>query len=101
MDFHFRVDVYHHLPAEEEILSRLQQLKIQGETIMGQLAQDFEALRVAMNDATNTVAARIDRLTAGIKNSMTDEEVAALKAGFQAESDRLNTLGQDPVNPVP
>lgn len=54
-----------------------------------------------INEATDEVAARIDRLTSTISTGMTAEEVAAARAGFAAISDRLHGLGQDPTNPVP
>lgn len=69
--------------------------------IMSQVAQDFESLRVALNDATNAVAAKIATLTASITNSMTDAEVASLKAGFGAVATQLNALAADASDPVP
>ena len=63
--------------------------------------QDFLDLAQKIDDATNTVAARIDRLVNSLRNSMTDEELVQVKAAFQAEIDKLTVLGQDPVNPVP
>lgn len=65
------------------------------------VASDLTALTKAVDDATNAVAARIDRLAASIKNSMTDAELQTVKDGLAAESARLTTLGQDPQNPVP
>jgi hypothetical protein len=69
--------------------------------IMSQVAQDFESLRVALNDATNKVADKITQLTSSIKNSMTDAEVSNLKAGFGTVADQLNALAADPSDPVP
>jgi len=68
---------------------------------MATVAQDLEALRAALDDATNKVAAEIATLKGQVKNSMTDAEVTALKAGLQASADRLNGLAADPMNPVP
>ncbi len=71
-----------------------------GDALMA-LSQDLKDLTKKIDDATTAVAARIDALTAKITNSMTDAEVADVKAGLQAESDRLTALGADPNNPVP
>lgn len=100
MDFNFkvapiRIDVVHHL--EGEALTLLRDLKSQGE----RMHQDYLDLAKKIDDATTAVANRIDKLSGQIKNSMTDEEVAQVKAAFQAEVDRLTALGADPVNPVP
>lgn len=85
------------LAALERIEAAVSQLK---EKVMG-LATDMTNLIKAVDDATNTVAARIDRLSSRITNSMSDAEVADIKAQLAAESTRLTTLGQDPQNPVP
>ncbi len=76
-------------------------LKTLTEKFMATVAQDFESLRQALDAATNAVAAEIQKLVQGLKNSMTDAELATAKSGFQAVADRLTVLGQDPVNPVP
>ena len=65
------------------------------------VSQDLKDLTAKIDDATNKIAAKIDALTQKITNSMTDQEVADVKAGLQAEIDKLTALGADPVNPVP
>ncbi len=65
------------------------------------LSQEFLDLNKKIDDATNAVATRITNLQGQIKNSMTDDEVANVKAGMQAEIDKLTALGKDPANPVP
>ena len=79
----------------------LQRIEEKEDRIMTQVAQEFESLRVAVADATTQVGLRIDQLSAGITNSMTDQEVATLKAGFAAEAARLKIMAEDPANPVP
>lgn len=65
------------------------------------VADDLKADIAALNDATNLVAANITNLAAKIKNSMSDEEVADIRAQLAAEASRLSTLAVDPTNPVP
>lgn len=86
---------------ESSVLTEVRDLKKFLEEKFMSIAKDFESLRKAMDEETTAVAARIDKLTEGLKNSMTDEEVEELKAGFGALSNRLTALGQDPNNPVP
>lgn len=85
----------------EQVQGKLNQLLTKEDELMSKVAQDFEALRVAIDDATNQVAARIGELTGRISNSMSQQEVDTLKAEFHAQADRLNALAQDPNNPVP
>jgi uncharacterized phage infection (PIP) family protein YhgE len=87
----------------------------EGEEVIMALADDLKAGIQALNDETNANAASLDavqaniaQLAARIKNGMTDQEVADVKASLTgmsglltAESDRLKLLAQDPTNPVP
>lgn len=61
----------------------------QQEKLMGAV----DDLKAAFNEATNAIAARIDRILQG-----QDE---ALRAALQPELDRLLAMGSDPVEPVP
>lgn len=56
-------------------------------------AQDFRDLLKQANDETDRIAARIAELMAGIKPNMSDDEVAEIKAGLQAEVDKLKGVG--------
>lgn len=64
-------------------------------------AEEFRAVLNGINNATNEVAATVARLVQGIKNSMTDEELAALKADFTLVTQRLTDIAATPDNPVP
>ncbi len=65
------------------------------------LADDLKAGIANLGAETDVIAGLIAALAGKIHNSMTDAEVADVKAALQAESDRLTTLGVDPTNPVP
>jgi len=102
-------NVHHYIhwvdkPSDEgkldQILNLLRGIKLQGEKLMA-IAKDIKDLTQKIDEATNAVAARLDGLGGQIKNAMTDAEVAEVKAGLQAEVDKLTALGQDPANPVP
>ena len=63
------------------------------------MADTINDLITSLNDNTNLVAARIDRLIAALPvgTVVTADQVAQL----QAVSDHLKALGSDPANPVP
>ena len=65
------------------------------------VASDLADLKTSLDTATNLVAAEVTFLQSQIKNSMTDQEVADVKAGFKAVADRLTLIGSDPNNPIP
>lgn len=75
----------------------LQELR---EKIMA-LSDDLKVGIQQLNDETNAIGTLITKLAAGIKNSMTDAEVADVKAGLGTLSDRLTSLAVDPNVPVP
>ncbi len=97
-------DTNHRLSSIEGKLDRiLHVLKLisQKEDTLMALADDLKAAIAELDTETNAVAANIAALAAKITNSMSDADVAAVKAALSAESDRLKTLAVDPTNPVP
>lgn len=62
---------------------------------------EFAAQLKRIDDATNAVAARLDKLSEQLKNGLSAEEAAQVVAQLQADADRLEVLGKDPANPVP
>jgi hypothetical protein len=63
---------------------------------------DFDALVVAVNTATNNIAARIAALEAKIAaGGLTGEEEANVLAELGSVRTALEALGADPDNPVP
>ncbi len=81
----------------EPLLMRLEGLGVQILTGVTMANQALENLITQINDATNTIATRIDRLTTDLQNVATPEQIAELTA----LRDQLVVLGQDPANPVP
>lgn len=64
------------------------------------MANKLDDVITALNDNTNAVSARLDKLLAELAASgdaPTPEQIASL----QAISDHLKALGADPSNPVP
>ncbi len=97
-------DTNHRLSSIEGKLDRiLHILKLisQKEDTLMALADDLKAAIAELDTETNAVAANIAQLASRITNSMSDADVAAIKAALSAESDRLTTLAKDPTSPVP
>lgn len=82
---------------QDRILAGIAELK----EIAMTLKQDLDTLIAALDEATTAIGTRIDALTQSIKNNMTDDEVADVKAKMSAEVDKLKAMGTDPSNPVP
>ncbi len=61
------------------------------------VSKEVADLIAKFDAATDAIAARIAKLITNINPPLSPEDQAAL----QAEVDKLNTLGQDPNNPVP
>ncbi len=80
--------------------STLALIQSQQEKLMA-LADDLKKSIADLDVETSAIAANITNLVSKIKNSMSDQEVADIKAGFSTLGDRLNILGQDPLAPVP
>ncbi len=93
-----RVDVYVHDAREE---SKLDGIIHQLKEMKKMLSQDYLDLCKKIDDASTAVGLRLAALQGQIKNSMTDDEVAAVKTAMQAEVDKLTAMGQDPNAPVP
>jgi hypothetical protein len=81
----------------DERLARLESLGTQILTGVTMANQALENLITQLNDATNLIAARIERLTTSLQDVATPEQLAEL-AALQTQ---LVALGQDPANPVP
>jgi len=60
---------------------------------------DFEALLAQADTETNRIAQRIVDLEASIVPGMTQADVDRVKAGFQAEVDKLKGVGVVPPTP--
>jgi len=91
-----RIDIHHHVDGGD-LAKSVDRLGV----ILMALSQDLKDLVAQIDTATNQVASRIDALTAKITNSLSDSEVADIKAGLKAEVDKLTALGANPANPVP
>lgn len=97
MDFNFTFRVHLHGQVIEDLVKSINRL---GDSIMA-VGQDIIDLAAKIDAATNLVATEITFLQSQIKNSMTDDEVAKVKASMQAITDRLTAMGTDPNNPIP
>jgi hypothetical protein len=81
------------LEIEIKLVENQNEKDEKGETNMDQTMTDLIA---AFDAATDRIAKRIQGIIGA--GQITSPDV---KAALQAEVDKLNTLGQDPANPVP
>lgn len=65
------------------------------------LKEDFDASIAQINTATNNLSQRVTDLAGKLKNSMTDDEVAAFKQELSGISTNLDGIAADPSNVVP
>ena len=94
------VALYQFITQQDVILKKLDKILHNQEKIMA-VADDIKAALANLDAETTAIGALITKLAGGIKNSMTDAEVADVKAGFDTLSQRLTTLAVDPTQPVP
>lgn len=91
------IDLREMLRTHEEVGQKLLTLAHQTKAGIKMANQAITELTSQFNDATNATAARIDRLIAGLGDTVSPEQLTELTA----IKDRLVALGQDPNNPVP
>lgn len=92
---------------KHEVLSKLDEILLHQKTLTGKvdklmaLADDIKKAIADLDKETTDIATVQAALVAKIKNGMSDQEVADIKASFGTLGDRLKSLGVDPTNPVP
>jgi DNA repair ATPase RecN len=64
-------------------------------------AEQINASLDDLNAKTDEAAARLKEIVNGIHAGMTQEEVDAITARIDAESQKLSGWGVDPTNPIP
>ncbi len=94
------VSLYQFITQQGVVIKKLELILQRLEKLMA-VADDIKAALANLDAETTAIGALITKLSSGIKNSMTDAEVADVKAGFATLSDRLTTLAVDPTQPVP
>jgi uncharacterized protein YoxC len=75
-------------------------LHTQGDKLMA-ISKEMQDAMAAIDDATNTVAARITDLSGQISTGMTQADVDAVVARLNTEASKLNSIAADPSQPVP
>ena len=98
-EFKMTINININTPDSQEILHILHRI----EDKMNEIEQKVDDLRIAFDDATNELAARIEAKVQALKDQIAKGTItpAQLDTAFQPEIDRLKILGTDPVDPVP
>ncbi len=84
----------------DQVFARLDALKALEERVMA-VGQDVLALMKNMDAATTRLGVDVAALVASVKNSMTDEEVANIKAAGLAIQANLEAIAASAENPTP
>lgn len=98
------INVYHHFPdkGKDELMVKifetLNLLKSKIE-IMGQKLDEILAQVSGINDATNNIAADLERLAEQITGGLTSAEADSVVAGLTAAADKLKAIAD--INPEP
>lgn len=96
------INVYHHFPDKgkdelmEKIFEHLNLLNTKINT-MGQKLDEILAQVSGINDATNNIAADLERLAGQISGGLTAEEADSVVTGLTAAADKLKAIAD--INP--
>lgn len=102
-----RIDHYFHIDID--VLSQLQRIEDKLDRVLSKgdeiMALD-QALAKRLDDATNAIAARLTKMqgtldAAAKAGGLTADQAAALSTALEGDISRLETMGKDPVNPIP
>ncbi len=63
--------------------------------------KDFEDLRVRLDAATSAIGAKLQKLLDELAGGVSADEAKQLLAEYTPLVEQLETMGKDPVNPVP
>lgn len=94
----FRIYHHFHIQSENEgeILKQLS-IIIKNQEKMSQELEDIKAALADVNDATNNIAADLERLASEISGGITKVEAAAVAASLRQAADKLKEVAA--VNP--
>jgi predicted nucleic acid-binding Zn-ribbon protein len=98
------INVYHHFKSDgnSELLSKIfEQLNLLNTKItkMGEKLDAINAQLAGINDATNNIAADLERLADQIKGGLTAAEADTVVASLQVAADKLKAIAD--INPEP
>lgn len=95
----FTVNVNVHLQGQilNDLVKSINRL---GDSLMS-VTQELKDFAASIDTATTQIGTRIDGLQQRLTNSMTDAELADVRAAFKVEVDKLTAMGKDPADPLP
>jgi methyl-accepting chemotaxis protein len=94
MDIH--IHVHHHNHGDEKVLTELKSLTSKIE-IMGEKLDQIKEQLSGINDATNNIAADLERLAGQISGGLSAEEADSVVADLKATTDKLKAIAD--INP--
>jgi methyl-accepting chemotaxis protein len=94
MEIH--IHVHHH--GDDKLFTEIKSINTKIE-IMGEKLDEILAQVSGINDATNNIAADLERLAGQITGGLTAEEADSVVAGLTAAADKLKAIAD--INPEP
>ena len=99
MEIH--IHVHHHNHGDEKVLTAINSINSKIE-IMGQKLDEIKAQLSDINDATNNIAADLDRLAGIINGGLSAEEADSVVADLKTTSEKLKAIAAiNPEAPAP
>lgn len=98
------IHVYHHFDDQSPIVGKLDRLEGLLQTIRQEakaMHAEAKQLVTELNEATNAVAARIDKLISDATGGMTKDEATEHVASLTVLRDGLRAMGANPADPLP
>jgi hypothetical protein len=100
------INVYHHFPdkGKDELMVKIfEQLKFLNTKIeiMGEKLDAINAQLSGINDATNNIAADLERLATQISGGLTATEADTVVASLQVAADKLKAIADINAEPTP
>ncbi len=98
MDIHIHGDIHIHHHGDEKLFTEIKSINLKLE-IMGEKLDAINAQLSGINDATNNIAADLERLAGQISGGLTADEASTVVASLQVAADKLKAIAD--INPEP
>lgn len=92
------IHIHHHNKGEDKLFTEIKSITQKIET-MGQKLDEIKEQLAGINDATNNIAADLDRLAGQISGGLSAEEADSVVADLKSTSDKLKAIAA--INPEP
>lgn len=92
------IHIHIHHNGDEKLFTEIKSINQKLE-IMGEKLDQINAQLASINDATNNIAADLERLAGQISGGLTADEAASVVTALTASAEKLKTIAD--INPEP